>query len=122
MGLRDKYKNIINNTFKPLELNELNVQSIFNDCINASDTKRTTTNISSSLFDTAGGYDKDYQTVYFNAQKINGSKKTIKYLLGQLRTIHMGGKRISPEDCFFNYSNKSWTNNKRNRNGITLFS
>lgn len=122
MGLRDKYKKTDNVSFNALELNEMNVQSIFKNCLSTNKVPKAGIDLIATLFDTAGGYKTDYQTICFNMQKIKENKNTIKYLFGQLNSVHLGEKQISPENSLINYSNRPWTNNNRNINGIPLFS
>lgn len=87
MGLRDKYaKEIEEQGFRPLELSEENVQTIFNRCLAKPDSKETT---SSDLFSIATGYSvKDGRIIKFDKINLERNKQNIEYLYGQLGAVH----------------------------------
>lgn len=114
MGLKDKMlkksSEITNQrpTFTPLELNEGNVQAIFNRCLATKDDSLE--EISSSvLFQKDLGYDEDSKPVYFNKKKVEANKQNILYLLGQLRSVHNNDLKITSSESIYRYDNVKWT-------------
>ena len=98
-------------SFTPLELNEGNVQAIFNRCLA---TEETTEYVESILQQTIHGYDKDSNPILFDKQKLLENLKTIRYLYGQLATAHNDTNTINTEEDSKNnvmtdYSGKVWT-------------
>lgn len=107
-----KNNNIIRREgFKPIDLNDGNVNAIFNKCLALKGSLRK--NCSSSiLFPTVGGYREDSeQQIFFDTKTLVSSKKDILYLYGQLRDSHMHSKAsyMSIDDAFINYLNRQWT-------------
>lgn len=121
MGLRDKYGKTNTATFKPLELNEMNVQILFKRCLTTTDEPKPGIDLTTTLFDTYSKYRTD-RPVCFNIKKVEENKRSIEYLFGQLQSVHNQEKRVSPEASFINYSGKPWTTNSRYINGISLLS
>lgn len=60
--------------FHPLELNEGNVQAIFNRCLATKDDDRDEF-YGSVLFQKALGYDEDSKPVFFNKKRVEQNKK-----------------------------------------------
>lgn len=120
MGLKDRKKSGSQSQFKPLDLNEETVQSIFKKCL-SNGTPQPGVDLCSTLFGVFGGYDKDYQNVHFNIKSIKENKQNIFYLFGQLKAVHEGKKYITPEEGFTKYSNINWTSNNRIIDGTSLF-
>ncbi|MBQ8603455.1 MAG: hypothetical protein IJ410_01240 [Oscillospiraceae bacterium] len=113
MGLRDKYaKKLAEQGFKPLELTEENVQAIFNRCLATNDTPKE--NISRSIiFSRTFGYKQEDQIVFsFDKDKLLANSKNIKYLYGQLKSIHSEKGKMSFDETYLNYSGINWTTNK----------
>ena len=84
VGLRDKYaKRDAEQGFKPLELNEGNVQAIVNRCLRKEGSKEITRTI---LFPTLLGYDeKDEIEIAFDKNVLVENGKNVRYLYGQLK-------------------------------------
>lgn len=110
MGLRDKYaKKIEEQGFRPLELNEENVQVIFNRCL-AKDGTPDDQCFGSILFSRIKGYGLDMERrVVFDKKKVIDNKQHIQYLYGQLKNIHMQDRNLQINDAFLTYSGKKWT-------------
>lgn len=90
-----------------LDLNEGEVQAIFNKCLATKDDP--TGEISSSkLFQKALGYDEDSKPVFFSKKRIEQNKKSIFYLLGQLRSAH-NNLAITSTESIYRYDNQKWT-------------
>lgn len=114
MGLFDDDDDEINaliqeaSKFKPLELNVLNVQSLFNRCLVTKDDP-TGGILSSTLFQKAFGYDEDSKPVFFSKKRIEQNRKSIFYILGQLRSVHKNDLKITSTESIYRYDNVKWT-------------
>ncbi|MGM9662594.1 MAG: hypothetical protein ACI3WR_05825 [Oscillospiraceae bacterium] len=97
-------------SFTPLELNEGNVQAIFNRCLATEDTPNSDVQLS-ILFKKIMGYDKDSDPMAFCKSKIEQNKKNILYLLGQLDSVHRGSRIITAKESIFRYDGKQWATN-----------
>ena len=97
------------------ELNEDNVNSLFNACLA---TKYTATKTKSVLFHTTLGYKlEEGILVTFDKDILQKNAKAIEYLYGQLKDVHTK-KNVTQstastiEDFYFTYKEASWSNNK----------
>ena len=98
--------------FLPLELNEGNVQAIFNRCLATEVTKEMSGGI---LFPPSHGYADDAERmIRFDHDLLLKNKKSIEYLYGQLQKVHtlQTGKRITIDDYNMTYDGKHWTRDK----------
>ena len=98
------------NEFSPQELNEANVQAIFNRCLAEVEDRKTTT--WATLFPPELGYEDDPDAqVLFQTDALLQNKKNIEYLYGQLREVHdeMSDRRVPFWDFSVAYSGKPWT-------------
>lgn len=100
--------------FRPLDLNEGNVQALFNRCVA---TESTTEYIKSVLYPKEFGHEQDSNPILFDKGKLLESLKQIRYLYGQLATTHKktntintGKNNASP--VTMNYQNDVWTDNQ----------
>ena len=86
----------LSNQFKPQELNEANVQAIFNRCLPVSGRPE----VSCELFPPVLGYSsKDYRSSYgFDKEAISANKKNIQYLFGQLHSVHIKKDVLTMDD------------------------
>ena len=99
-------------SFTPLELNEGNVQAIFNRCIAKEGTPEDQC-FNSILFSRLRGYSPDAERiVVFNRENFLANKKYIQYLYGQLKNVHAGNKTLQINEAFLTYSGIHWTTNK----------
>lgn len=98
-------------SFTPLELNEGNVQAIFNRCLAKQDTKDITY---STLFPTTHGYKtEDEIQIQFDTAELLNNRQNIEYLFGQLQEVHhKHNKRMSIDDYNTTYQEKHWTSDK----------
>ncbi len=112
LGMADELKAITKeeNKFKPQELNEGNVQAIFNRCLATKDTPNSDVQLS-ILFKKVMGYDKDSDPMAFCKSKIEQNKSNILYLLGQLDSVHKGSRIITAKESIFRYDGKQWATN-----------
>ena len=100
--------------FTPVDLNEANVQAIFNRCL-AGDS--TTECIKSVLYQKEHGYAEDSNPILFDKKALLDNLKNIGYLYGQLMTAHHQSNSISTSlenrhNVMTNYHGKIWTMNK----------
>lgn len=105
------------------ELNEGIVQEIFNRCLATNDTPKEDIR-TGHLFHSAFGYKpEDLIIFYFDKNKLLANERIIRYLVGQLKSIHNKHnkydkykhyieERMSVEDAFYNYSGEKWSNSK----------
>ena len=99
-------------SFSPVDLNEGNVQRLFNECIA---TKETKSYLKSVLYQKEFGYEQDSTAIYFDKDKILENLKSVLYLYGQLLTTHRHSNTIntsaeSPHNSTINYKGEKWTN------------
>ena len=113
MGLRDKYaRKIEEQGFRPIDLNEANVQAIFNRCIAKEGTPEDQC-FNSILFSRLRGYSPDAERmVVFNRENFLANKKNIQYLYGQLKNVHAGNGTLQINEAFLTYSGTHWTTHK----------
>lgn len=118
MGLKDKLKKYNeehkDNGFHPLELNEGNVQAIFNRCIA---TEETTDYAESILQQKSEGYEQDSNPILFDKKRLLDNLKSIRYLYGQLLTTHKHTNTINTNvngktNVMTNYMGNTWITNK----------
>ena len=92
--------------FQPLDLNEGNVQAIFNRCL-AKEGEATT--YAQILQKALAGKDSDL--IEFSKERIIASSKNISYLLGQLKGVHERARLIPLEYGIIKYGGEKWTTN-----------
>ena len=98
--------------FIPIDLNEGNVQAIFNRCI-AKEGIPEDQCFNSILFSRLRGYSPDAERiVVFNRENFLANKKNIQYLYGQLKNVHAGNGNLQINEAFLTYSGTHWTTNK----------
>lgn len=72
--------------FTPCDLNEANVQAIFNRCLAKTDSKEFSF---ASLFPTTHGYEAGAEKqIQFDTAALVENKRTIEYLFGQIQEAH----------------------------------
>ena len=109
VGFKNK-KIIKDNSFEPIELNEWNVQAIFERCLAKEDTREF---ISGMYASPITGFKVDEcSIVTFDKNKFLAEKRKINYLFGQLQAVHTKSQRPSLSDFLVSYSGKNWTSNK----------
>ena len=92
--------------FHPIDLNEDNVQAIFERCLI---TEQTTDTIGTSIMDVELGLLNKHIPVLFDKKKIGQEKKAIQYLYGQLLCRHQEKNSISLNEVFQKYNGETWT-------------
>lgn len=94
------------------ELNEGNVQAIFNRCLAKDGTPKK--NVSRSiLFSRTLGYKPEDEVVfYFDKGRLLDNRKNIEYLFGQLKNAHEKNEYMRMEDAFCQYQGRKWTDNR----------
>lgn len=99
--------------FKPPDLNEGNVQTIFNRCLIKAESKEICRTI---LFPTQLGYSaEDTLEVQFDKDALLKNEKNIRYLYGQLAVVHSGKcrtERVAFNEFAERYQNHIWSNSK----------
>lgn len=115
MGLRDKYaKRVAEQGFRPLELNEDNVQAIFNRCLateeeKCSFMKHRALQVLKPLLT-----GKTSAEVYLSTEKIGENQKNIEFLFGQIKNIHYNNSAIGLQEGFITYQDTVWTREVEN--------
>lgn len=105
MGFLNKKPIIKNEGFRPIDLNEDNVQAIFNRCLAKEGEDFYNVQVAGSEL-TKNPSD----IVPLSKQKMKKNAQNIRYLLGQLKTIHLPDvKAITLQEGFFRYDNHVWT-------------
>lgn len=99
----------LSNQFKPQELNEENVQAIFNRCLKTTATKDIEY---ATLFRKEFGYERTENPVHFDKDIIKQNIQTIKYLYGQLNLVHEGLFSINSDNGRVKYDATQWSQNK----------
>mgnify|MGYP001140853398 CR=1 FL=1 len=113
MGLRDKYaKKIEEQGFRPIDLNEDNVQAIFDRCLYTLESKNCA---EARPFYQRLGYSEEEKAVYFDQDILLKNKKAILYLFGQVSAVHTGKAKNEAQtiaDFMMAYPGNNWTNNR----------
>lgn len=93
------------NQFKPQELNEGNVQAIFNRCLAKDGEEFYNVQVLGAEIT------KNPSDIFqMSSKEIKENDKNIRYLIGQLKTIHIPNvKAITLQEGFFRYDNHVWT-------------
>lgn len=98
------------NLFNPLDLNEGNVEAIFNKCLSTKDSPSV---VSCDLFPMIlGNSQTEYSCFEFDKKTILANKANIQYLFGQLHSVHTQKDILTIEDFFENYLNNKWSSRK----------
>jgi hypothetical protein len=100
---------ILDLNFDILDLNDVNVQKIFNRCLAKPESKETSY---SQLYIKQLGYEKEDVGLTFDKSAILSNKKTFEYLFGQLDAVHCQQVSLKVEDFFKSYNGSQWTQNK----------
>lgn len=109
MGFLNKKPIIKQEGFQPLELNEANVQAIFNRCLATGDTKNP---IAPILFALKNGYSENSKPIVFDEDKITVNSADIEYLFAQLYDVHTSKGFIDPMSVTIKYDKSTWTRSK----------
>lgn len=99
----------MSNQFKPQELNEANVQAIFNRCLAKGDCAETSY---SRLYLKELGYDREDTGIVFDKCVILANRRNIEYLFGQLEAVHHGQLILKEKDFYIAYKGEKWTTDR----------
>lgn len=91
--------------FEPMELNETNVQAIFNRCL----AKEGEGNITYAQVLQPALSGKQSDLIRFSKERIKANSKNISYLFGQLKGVHEQARVIPLEYGIINYKGEKWT-------------
>ena len=90
-----------------MDLNEGNVQAIFERCLAKKDSKERTGGI---LFSTMMGFsEEDEKLIEFDKDSLLADKLKIEYLFGQLKVVHDKVNAAPMADFVFLYNGDFWT-------------
>lgn len=92
-------------SFTPPELNEGNVQAIFNRCLATDGVTETT---ASSLYFSSLGWKQEDDGLLFDKNNLRANQKIIQYLVGQLKPVHEGQRILTLEDMTKTYQGTNW--------------
>ena len=106
MGFLNKKPVIRQEGFHPLELNEGNVRAIFERCLAKEETVGM---VSSILYYKELGYGKEDLGVTFDKNALIANQKNIKYLYGQMASVHENQSILKETDFAKTYSGHLWT-------------
>ena len=95
--------------FIPIDLNEANVQAIFNRCLAKEGATETT---ASSLYFSSLGWEKEDDGLLFDKKQIRASQKSLQYLLGQLKPVHEEQHILTLEDMTKTYQGAIWAKDR----------
>ena len=109
MGFLNKKPIIKTEGFHPIDLNEDNVQAIFNRCLATGDTKNP---IAPILFALKNGYSENSKAIVFDKDKISANGAAIEYLFAQLQDVHTSKGLIDPTSVTIRYDKSTWTGSK----------
>ena len=98
--------------FIPIDLNEDNIQAIFNRCPAADHTPKEQVSRSILFSRTLGYKPEDEIVFYFDKGKLLDNKKNIEYLFGQLKNAHEKNEHMCMGDAFYQYQGRTWTDNR----------
>lgn len=110
-------KNLANQKFAPLELNEQNVHYIFKTCLAKEEDEDKD---SYKLFRKEKGFESTSAAVFFSQKRLSDHFKSILYLCGQIESIHSNKYVLSPTDVAKTYTGKFWTKNSGNVAALLL--
>lgn len=92
-----------------LDLNEESIKKLFAYCVATKDSNPEDI-MSTRFIEKSSSY--PIPDMYFLKDKIKEKSNSIRYLLGQLKTIHSHDLSMSLTDGFYKYDNSIWTQNK----------
>lgn len=95
------------------ELNEANVQAIFNRCLYTLESKNRTE--ACPFYQRLGYSEEEANVIYFDRDTLLKNEKVILYLFGQVSAVHTGKAKNEAQtiaDFMIAYSGNNWTNNR----------
>ena len=91
--------------FRPLELNERNVSTLFKRCL-ADENCNDVCYAQVLIPDFTGRFS---DPVKFSRAKIVANRQTIVYILGQIKSFHTSTEALFLQEGFMRYDNEIWT-------------
>lgn len=107
----------MNQGFTPIDLNEKNIQIIFQACLAR---EEDADKDSYKLFRKELGFEATSAPIFFCQKRLWDHFKSILYLCGQIKSVHSGSYRISPSAAAQKYTGELWTKNKGNVAALLL--
>ena len=95
------------------ELNEANIQAIFDQCLYTMESKNCAE--ARPFYQRLGYSEEEEKAVYFDQDILLKNKKAILYLFGQVSAVHTGKAKNEAQtiaDFMMAYSGNNWTNNR----------
>ena len=102
-------EDIKNNNFKPLELSERNVQTLFKRCLPSEEELANPNLIRNAQVLKSQYCGKESEKTLLSRQKTMENRSTILFLLGQLKYLHLGYSSIILQEGFLRYDDNFWT-------------
>lgn len=96
--------------FEPKDLNFDTVKQIFQDCIPVGEQSKNICAV--YLQQIARGFPEDSEPIYFDKDKLMENAENIRYLLGQLYTVHKGDTMLKIADILKKYNGYLWSKDK----------
>ena len=90
-------------------LNATYVTALFKDCLIKDISRESITAI---LFQKQYGFPEDSRPIFFDKELVQFNKKTINYVLGQLKDVHTQQPFTSIDSVVSKYDDTIWTNNR----------
>jgi hypothetical protein len=112
MGFLNGKKVIKTEGFQPLDLNEGNVQAIFNRCLANEEEKRVFDKRVKLQILKPQLTNRESEEIILSTEKTKKNRKNIKFLFGQLKNIHLGDEATSViglKEGFIKYGDTVWT-------------
>lgn len=98
-------------SFTPLDLNEANVEAVYNRCLATEEEKKDIDRckLATIFYKTNTGIDSD--TILFSRAHIEKNSKVIDYLFGQLKNVHKPRENriLTLQDVSVKYNGTLWT-------------
>ena len=96
--------------FEPKDLNFETIKELFLECLPV---KGKSKNISAvCLQQVLSGFPKDSDPIYFDTDKLDENQAFVRYLFGQLYSIHQGERDLKLADILKKYNGYLWCKDK----------
>ncbi len=95
--------------FRPLELNERNVNTLFKRCLPDEEELQNPASLRNAQVLKQEYCEKESETVLLSRNKTNDYRQTILFLFGQLKYLYSGNSSIVLQEGFLRYDDTFWT-------------
>ena len=95
--------------FRPLELNERNVQTLFNRCLPTDEESKNIFQCYQTQVLIPEITGRTSQIIPLLKEKVDANKETIRYLLGQIESFHSDREVLALQEGFVKYDGTIWT-------------